>query len=85
MSFIAPEATVWSRTPIFSIRPATLMLVKMTPMLPVTVVGLAMISSPASADVVAARGGDIHHLHQHRHVVLGFEAHQAVVDDVAGR
>ena len=49
MSFILPDATVWLRTPILSSSPATLTLVKMTPMLPVTVVGLATISSPASA------------------------------------
>ena len=49
MSFILPEATVWLRTPILSISPSRLTLVKITPMLPVTVVGLATISSPANA------------------------------------
>ena len=49
MSFIEPETMVWLRTPILSKSPCTLTLVKTTPMLPVTVVGLATIVSPARA------------------------------------
>ena len=44
-----PAVIVWFATPTFSIRPLTLMLYITTPTLPVTVVGVATISSAAKA------------------------------------
>ena len=46
---MAPDLMARGATPIFSMRPWALMVSMTTPMLPVTVVGRAMMVSPARA------------------------------------